>query len=76
MKTKRYIKPITTAVAAASSTILAGSGNTGEPSIPGGEEGPSPGEAEAKPFTGFGGFNEGGTEESTTKKGWQGWSTN
>lgn len=75
MKTKRYIKPITTTVAAASSTILAGSGNTGEPSIPGGE-GTSPGEAEAKPFTGFGGFNEGDTEESKTKKGWQDWSTN
>lgn len=72
MKRKRYIKPIIKAVAVPSSTILAGSG---EPSIPGGE-GTSPSEAEGKPFTGFGGFNEGDTDESKTKKGWQGWSTN
>lgn len=80
MKRKRYIKPITTAVAAESSTILAGSGNTGEPSIPSGDPddngGKSPGEAEAKPFSGFSefsSFNEAGKEDSSNVGDWQNW---
>lgn len=54
-----------------------------ETSLSKGTDSNNPTEGDAKPFFGnipedggFGGFNEGGTEESETKKGWQGWSTN